>query len=161
MTNKDNPEVTILCEDIDHERFITQYLVERGFDKRKIKDFGNPKGRKIDKNNDFVIKNYAALVKSYRRIKYRNIAVIVMIDGDDRSVEERIRSLNKALDERAGELNQDCREADEKIAIFVPARNIETWFDYINGNEDCDEQTDYKNKKLSEKERVKLAKDSA
>jgi len=162
MTSKDNlPEVTILCEDIDHERFITQYLICCGFNKRKIKNFDNPQARKIDNNNDFVLKHYPELVRDYRKRKYRNIAVVVMIDGDDKTVSERIRSLNKALDERAGELNKDSRKTGEKIAIFVPTINIETWFYYINGNENCDEETDYKNKKLSEKERIKLAKDCA
>ncbi|NEQ67885.1 MAG: hypothetical protein F6K21_20750 [Symploca sp. SIO2D2] len=43
MTNKNKEiEVTILCEDIAHERFIRQYLLCCGFENRKIKYFGNP-----------------------------------------------------------------------------------------------------------------------
>jgi hypothetical protein len=46
MTSKDDlPEVTILCEDIDQERFIREYLICRGWSDRKIKNFGNVKGR--------------------------------------------------------------------------------------------------------------------
>ena len=68
MTSRyDLPEVTILCEDIDQERFIRQYLICRGLDERKIKDFYNPKGRVIENNNASIVKYYPYLMKSYRR----------------------------------------------------------------------------------------------
>jgi hypothetical protein len=40
------------------------------------------------------------------------------------------------------ELAQAPRLETEKIAIFVPARNIETWIHYLNGN-DCNEKESY------------------
>lgn len=165
MTSRDDlPEVTILCEDIDQERFIRQYLICRGLDDRKIKDFGNPKGRVIENNNALIVKHYPDIIKSYRKRKYRNIAVVVMIDADEDSLDDRMRSLNIALDEAAGNLNKDTRLPNEKVAIFVPARNIETWFYYINNNmegQECNENTDYKDKKMSAEERIELAKRSA
>lgn len=162
MTNKETlSEVVILCEDIDHKRFITQYLVEKGV-KCQIKKPSNLKAGEVNNNNSSVVAQYPAYVKQYRRDKNRkNLALIIMIDGDDKTVNQRIRSLNKALDEREGELNKELRLPDEKIAIFVPMRNIETWFEYINGNKNCNEQDDYKDKNLDKKERVKLAKTSA
>jgi hypothetical protein len=145
MTSKESkPEVVILCEDITHERFIRQYLICCGFEDRRIKDFGNPKGRKVNNNNDFVLKHYASLVKSYRSKNFQNRAVVVMIDADNSSINDRILSLNIALDEEEGKLNRDPRLPNEKIAIFVPARNIETWFYYINIDRTCEEMTDYK-----------------
>lgn len=165
MTSRDDlPEVTILCEDIDQERFIRQYLICCGLDDRKIKDFGNPKGKTIKNNNALILKHYPELIKSYRSRKYRNIAVVVMIDADEDSLDDRMRSLNIALDETAGNLNKDPRLPNEKVAIFVPARNIETWFYYINNNmegQECNENTDYKDKKMSAEERIELAKRSA
>lgn len=158
MTSRDDlPEVAILCEDIDQERFIREYLICRGLEEHKIKDFGNPKGREIKNNNASIVKYYPALIKSYRRRKYRNIAVVVMIDADEDSVSDKMRSLHKELDEAAGNLNKDTRLRDEKVAIFVPARNIETWFYYINNNmegQECNEITDYKDKKMSAEERI-------
>lgn len=165
MTSKDDlPEVTILCEDIDQERFIREYLICRGWSDRKIKNFGNVKGR-IQNNNASVLKHYPKLVNSYRRRKYRNIAIVVMIDDDTETLHKRMRSLHTSLDETAGNLNQDPRLEGEKIAIFVPARNINTWFYYINHlgqdcDEICDEITDRK-KSMSIKERIDLAKSSA
>jgi hypothetical protein len=162
MTSRDDlPEVTILCEDIDQERFIREYLICRGLDDRKIKDFGNPKGKTIKNNNALILKHYPELIQSYRSRNYRNIAVVVMIDADEDSLDDRMRSLNIALDETAGNLNKDPRLPNEKVAIFVPSRNIETWFYYIMEGQECDETTDYKDKKMSAKERIELAKSAA
>ena len=106
MTSRDYlPEVTILCEDIDQERFIREYLICCGLDDRRIKDFGNPKGKTIKNNNALIVKHYPELIKSYRSRNYRNIAVVVMIDADEDSLDDRMRSLNIALDETAGNLN--------------------------------------------------------
>lgn len=165
MTSKDDlPEVTILCEDIDQERFIREYLICRGLPDRQIKDFGNPKGRNIKNNNALIVKYYPNIIKSYRSRNYRNLAVVVMIDADEDTLDDKMLSLHIALDETAGNLNQDPRLPNEKIAIFVPARNIETWFYYINGDrtgQECNEMTDYKDKTMSTKERIELAKKSA
>lgn len=165
MTSRDDlPEVTILCEDIDQERFIREYLICRGLDDRKIKDFGNPKGRTIKNNNASIVKHYPDIIKSYRSRNYINIAVVVMIDADEDSLSEKMRDFNIALDKTLGNLNQDPRLPNEKVAIFVPARNIETWFQYIEGyseDKECDETIDYKDKTMSIKERIKLAKRSA
>ena len=95
MTRRDNlPEVTILCEDIDQERFIREYLICRGWDDRQIKDFGNPKGRNIKNNNALIVKYYPEIIKSYRRRSYRNLAVVVMIDADEETLHERMRSFH-------------------------------------------------------------------
>ncbi|NET17056.1 MAG: AAA family ATPase [Okeania sp. SIO1H6] len=55
---------------------------------------------------------------------------------------------------------KDMHLPNEKIAIFVPARNIETWFSYINGK-DVNEEDDYKDKTLNITDRITLAKASA
>lgn len=164
MTSKDElPSVTILCEDIDQHTFIRQYLICRGWESHQIKTLGNFKGIKTN-NNAFVVNNYPKLVESYRRNQYKNIAVVVMIDGDGNTYEDKMRSFNIALDATRGNLNQELRYPDEKIAIFVPARNIESWFYYINNYEQNlqfdDEITDYKIT-MSLKDRIKLAKNSA
>jgi hypothetical protein len=162
MTSRDDlPEVTILCEDIDQERFIREYLICRGLEYRKIKDFGNPKGKTIKNNNALILKHYPELIKSYRSRNYRNIAVVVMIDADEDSVSDKMRSLHRQLDEAAGNLNNDTRLRDEKVAIFVPARNIETWFYYIMEGQECNEITDYKDGNMSAEKRIKLAKSAA
>lgn len=163
MTSRDDlPEVTILCEDIDQERFIREYLICRGLEEHKIKDFGNPKGRAVENNNALIVEHYPDIIKTHRRrSKYRNLAVVVMIDADKDSVSDKMRSLHKKLDEAAGNLNKDTRLPNEKVAIFVPARNIETWFYYIMEGQECNEITKYKDDNMSAEERIKLAKSAA
>ncbi|MBD2579987.1 hypothetical protein [Oscillatoria sp. FACHB-1406] len=155
------PKITILCEDIDQERFIRQYLICRGVSKRDISTYPNVKRNKVENNNASILRDYPKLVNSYRSKKHQDLAIVVMIDADDTSPEHRLRSLNMALDESEGKLNKELRIPGEKIAIFVPARNIETWFTYINGNGDCDETTDYKDSNLSKKSRIESAHQAA
>ncbi|OQX27372.1 MAG: hypothetical protein BWK80_05680 [Desulfobacteraceae bacterium IS3] len=142
MSKYNDLRIDILCEDIAHHRFIRKYLEYKGVGKRNIKDFGNLKSH----NNGTVLKHYPECVKTYRSKAnhQKNITLVVMIDADDKKLEERLRDFDKKLDAKKAELNQKTRDDDEKIAIFVPARNIETWFHYIFGYTDCNEQDDYK-----------------
>jgi hypothetical protein len=99
----------------------------------------------MSRNNANVLKHYSELVQLYRsKANHLNIALVVMIDADNKTVDERLREFDKMLDEEKAELNQKTREDYEKIAIFVPSRNIETWFHYSFGHNDCNEDDDYK-----------------
>jgi len=99
----------------------------------------------MSRNNAAVLKHYSESVQLYRsKANHLNIALVVMIDADNKTVEERLREFDAKLDAKKADLNQKTRDDDEKIAIFVPARNIETWFHYIFGYTDCNEQDDYK-----------------
>jgi hypothetical protein len=61
-----------------------------------------------------------------------------VIDADTYSVEERINQFDEALENAS----QPERQPTDKIAIFVPKRNIETWI-YFLRDEAVDEQTAY------------------
>lgn len=158
-------KVTILCEDITYERFIRRYLIERGFEDRNIRIILSVLGKKVNNNNAYVINNYDRVVKEYRAKKNnQDLAVIVMLDADDKTIEERFKTLHMALDNEKGKLNQDTRNPGEKIAIFIPTRNIETWFYYIDSGQSCDESTDYKKANytaLNNEQRINLAETSA
>lgn len=133
--------VIVLCEDIVHHRFIRNYLICQGISKRNIQDFGTVKSR----NNASVFQHYPDLVKVYRaRKNYQDIALVVMLDADERNIKDHLKEFDKRLDPEKARLNQKAREDDEKIAIFIPARNIETWIHYIFGHTDCNEHDDYK-----------------
>ncbi|MEM9543500.1 MAG: hypothetical protein AAGA60_28905 [Cyanobacteria bacterium P01_E01_bin.42] len=152
MGNKQT-RITVLCEDTTHYEFIREYLSCLGFDKRRITSFPNLKGS-IKLNNAKVIKYYPQLVATYRQKKnYQDIAVIVMIDADNTEekpdIERRPIALNKSLDEEEGKRNKDLRFPDEKIAIFVPTRNIETWFAYVENQDNNSEEINYKKEKYS------------
>lgn len=137
-SNRHKPQVVILCEDIRHYHFARKYLRCHGF-KRIIPKIC-PKGR--SSGEQYVCTHYAAEVKAYRsQANYLHIALVVVIDADLKSIDERITALNES--QKMIELEQAPRSETEKIAIFVPARNIETWIHYINGN-DCNETESYK-----------------
>jgi hypothetical protein len=129
MKTKNKPQVYILCEDQSQYDFARKYFELRGID--NIRGRYSPQGR--GSGEQFVRENYAKEVKTYRsKANHLNLALVVIIDADKQT--ERLNSV----------LVQNPRFDDEKILIFIPARNIETWFHYIEGYE-CNEQDCYKN----------------
>ncbi|MCK5876957.1 MAG: hypothetical protein KAG43_04925 [Candidatus Marithrix sp.] len=122
----------------------------RGYEKRKI--FSNicPKGRGAGEK--YVHDNYAKELKAYQSKKnHLNIVLVVVIDTDLNSIEDRIKSLGK----------KSQRLDNEKVAIFIPKRNIETWFRYLDKddyNQEDDYKKEYKNSSTS-KFAEKLAKE--
>ena len=52
-----------------------------------------------------------------------------MIDGDNNSIERRLRQLDDACSNRG----VSPRNPTDKVLVFVPVRNIETWFAYLDG----------------------------
>ncbi|MBM4024795.1 MAG: hypothetical protein FJ280_05225 [Planctomycetes bacterium] len=66
------------------------------------------------------------------------ICLIVCIDADSLSVEERMKSLVKAC----ADGGVPFREPDEQVCFAVPKRNIETWLAYLRG-ETVDESAVY------------------
>lgn len=63
---------------------------------------------------------------------------MALIDADTKSVQERLGQINSGLEQAGLEKIRD----DERIAIFVPKRNIETWLRFAE-NEDVDENIVY------------------
>ncbi|MFZ2724746.1 MAG: hypothetical protein WAX77_00670 [Methylococcaceae bacterium] len=119
--------ITVLCEDIHQYDFICAYAKLLGADNRITR-------LQQAYNNDTVLKFYPKAVSSYRKYAAENIILAVMIDADENTVTERLRLFDKALDEEKYRLNQSTRLNNEKIVIFSPIRNIESWFCYIDKN---------------------------
>ncbi len=85
--------------------------------------------------DQFVRDNYPVYLDAIRR---RNGILVVMIDGDNDSIEQRLKQLNDVCEQ------SDIlpRKSSDNVAIFVPSRNIETWLAYLNG-EDVNETDTY------------------
>ncbi|MCF2149654.1 hypothetical protein IQ276_025125 [Desmonostoc muscorum LEGE 12446] len=128
-------QIVILCEDKQQEVFARHFLKKRGFilDKN-LRITICPKGA----GEQFVRKRYPAEVKAYRSKNYLSGMLVVLIDADKKTVEERLKQLDDALREDS----QQIRQPQEAIAIFIPKRNIETWIHYLQG-ETVDEETEY------------------
>lgn len=139
--SKNRIKITLLCEDRQQEVFVRHFLVKRGFNSRDI----NSRLPSIHQSGEqFVRETYLQEVRKYRQainIQKNNqkenpkrmtvIALIVMTDADNLSVEERLATLSKKLQENA----LPDRQKEEAIAVFIPKRNIETWIKYLKGEE--------------------------
>jgi hypothetical protein len=125
--------IVILCEDKQQYLFARYFLQKKGFTGEFFPKFCL-KGKQS--GEQYVRENYAAQVKGYRSQKNRKkICLVVVIDADTLTVAERIRQLEMTLQEK--------RHREEKIAIFVPKRNIETWIHYLQSGEPIDEIVAY------------------
>lgn len=76
-----------------------------------------------------------------KRPKDEQYWLVVVTDGDRFSPDQRRSQLGK----EAEGYNQAPPGAEEKVAVIVPCRNIESWFQWIETAE-IDEITDYKNR---------------
>ncbi len=121
-------QIVILCEDRQQEVFARHFLVSCGVNRHRIRAEVAPVG--LGSGERYVRKRYPPEVQAYRsRCRHLNIALAVLIDADMNDVEERLRQLTSELTEKS--LAE--RQSDERIAIFVPRRNIETWIHYLRG----------------------------
>lgn len=130
-------QIVVLCEDRQQEVFARYLLNELGFSTRNIRPLVCPKGNQS--GEQFVRERYPVEVKAYRsKASYLSIGLVIVIDADTRTVQERLNQLDYALSADS----QQIRQLDEAIAVFVPKRNIETWIHYLQG-ETVDEETEY------------------
>ncbi len=132
-------DVIILAEDERHRMLLHRHLRKRGYTHHKIRicgwfpQFETP-------CLSFVKSEYPKQVEALRNKSHCvTSALIVVVDADDLTIDERLSELDKLLTS-AG---QTQRASTEHIAIVVPRRNIETWMYFLSG-EKVDEETDYK-----------------
>jgi hypothetical protein len=128
----------ILCEDIQQSAFARRYLAKRGFAQNRIRVRQCPSGSGA--GEQFVRRQLIQEVKEHRRKSsyQREIALVIIIDADTSSVEERLRQINDGL-EQAG---LEKIGPDEQIAVFIPKRNIETWIRFAT-DQDVNEDIPY------------------
>jgi hypothetical protein len=126
--------VTVLAEDKCQQNFAYHYLTRLGVEGRRIRRTPLPLAGSAEQ---YVRQTYPTEVGEYRQRDHRNL--IVLIDADLESVDKRQRQLDDEL-QRSG---RDRRTDDDRIAILVPRRNIETWIAALLGVP-VDEEQDYK-----------------
>jgi hypothetical protein len=141
MPNRRGIRVVLLVEDEALECFVRRVLLKLGFRRRDIRVERAPKGKGSGK--DWVTKNYPDEVRAYRgKASYQgNIGIVVGIDADEQTVQERAQALAAALQNAGLEKRQD----EEKFCLFIPKWNIETWLVYLGGDAVVEDQNIYKN----------------
>jgi hypothetical protein len=130
--------VIAVLEDDHHKMFVYRYLVKCGIREHEIRIERSPSGRGSAEN--WVRNKFVKETKVYRS-RHAQTALIVMIDADTGTVQNRFAQLDQALREKGKEPVGDA----EGIARLVPKRNVETWILCLNGHA-VNEQTDYKNR---------------
>lgn len=128
-------EVIVVCEDSQHEAFLRRALGGLGYHRRKIRVEKSPSGRGAA--DAWVLQRLPALLRVYRQRQVEHV-VILMMDVDRSSLKER----QQQLDDICRAQGVDPRAPDERVAVLLPGRNIETWLAYLNGK-DVDETSAY------------------
>ena len=129
--------VVILCEDKQHAAFARRFLKKMGWTKPpRIPPL--PAGRGSGEQS--VRERFPVELKSYRSKRGAvGQALVVIVDGDDKGVTTRQAELDAACTASG----VPVREAGERVAVFIPTWNIETWFAYLDGQEVDESKRDY------------------
>ena len=126
MTNR-RVRIVFLCEDNQHEAFARRFLEGMGWNTRALHVVKSPSAK--GSAEQWVKETFAKELKIYRQRSQRaSSALIVMIDADSKTVQNRIDDLEVACSSKG----ISFRTHDEAVAIAVPKRNIETWIHYLN-----------------------------
>jgi hypothetical protein len=93
-------------------------------------------------NNAGVLQRLGEEVAALRERRHqKNLGLVVAIDADDKGLQGRVDELLARIEAEAG-----ARRDDERIALVVPAREIENWYVHLCVPEarPVDETRDYK-----------------
>lgn len=123
-------QVSVLCEDLQSQVMLRQYLVLRGFSPRALHFYKLPAAC----GSQWVREHYADAVH-VNRTRPVSQALVVHIDADNHSVTERHAELGAALT-TAG---QSARTQAEAIALVIPRWETETWLHHFLGRADVQE----------------------
>lgn len=130
-------QIIILVEDKHQQNLVVRYLRRAGLDTHAMRLVPTPSGS--GSGEQWVREQFPVEVAAYRR-RHAETKLIVVIDADTHSVQERLRQLDQKLQQ--AEVHP-INPATEEIARLVPKRNIETWILCLN-HKAVNEDTDYK-----------------
>ena len=144
MTDKKKGvRIILLVEDEMIERFARRVLIALGYHARELRVVPYPVGRGSGKQ--WIDQQYLVQVKIYRSQAYhQKIALLVGTDADELTVMNRHLTLAGALQVE----NLVPRSNQERIAIWIPRWNIETWILFLAGDQ-VDENENYKRRLIN------------
>jgi hypothetical protein len=130
-------QVIILGEDAAHTGSLYRAVVDHlNVPCRRVRKLPVSAGRGDAKQ--CVLKRVAGEI-SLLRCGPASAALLIMLDGDGASGDERFTALQKALSDAGA----DPLTPEARVALIVPCRNIETWREFA-GCSVVDETTEYK-----------------
>lgn len=128
------PQLVVLCEDAQHGSFLRSFLYKCGWERHQMRMEVCPKGKQSAEQ--WVRDRYPVEVGLLRSRPHVTRALVVVRDGDAAGLAARKSELDETLAARGLAPRRD----DEKIAVVVPCRNIETWLAFLAGH-DVDESS--------------------
>lgn len=129
--------MVVLCEDLQHAAFARRFLSLQGWETRKLRFDVAPAGRQSAEK--WVRERFPIELNVYRRQRnHLALRLMVLIDADATGHAGRLQQLSDACQA----VGERPREHQEDVGVFVPARNIESWLAYLDGNA-IDEETVY------------------
>ena len=129
-------QIVLLCEDTQTESFVRNFLKHRNFKGRDIDTCPLPDGSGA--GEQWVREQYPEELKLIRRRK--NAYLIVVIDADTGTIDDRHRELEIACREK--DISPRDHSKDANVLYIIPRRNIETWLAYLE-NKSVDESKVY------------------
>jgi len=136
MSNR-RVQVVVLCEGVKDYWFAYKCLVTCGWRRDQITVNRSNAGK--ESAFTFVLNQYTTEVRANRQGKKKERALLVMIDGDGQPEDGRESELAKRL----AAAKQKPRQATERIALWVPRKQLETWVYFLTHGE-ADEEAEYK-----------------
>jgi hypothetical protein len=139
-----NPaQVIILAEDARQSRLTRAWIRARvpAFPRNNIRESEMAWGK--GSGSQQVLRQYEVEVKAYLS-RHARKWLIVVIDADNLSVQERLDQLTRELRKSEHDNVRNFRPDAEQVARLVPKWSVETWILSLNG-ENVDENTRYKN----------------
>lgn len=124
----------LLCEDLNQERFFLPIL------ERALKGSVHVEPRLPNGGIGFVLAQLSRCGKILKRHPAESRGLVVVVDGDDAGLTGRLKQIDEVL-ERVG---LPPRSAEQRMAVCVPSRTIETWLLWFLATDDVDETSDYK-----------------
>ena len=131
-------EHVILAEDRQQEVFARRLLRELGVEPRKMRFNTAPPGS--GSGEQYVREQYPSQLRACRsHLRVVSPRLIVLIDADTGTVDDRHRQLAQQLDAQG----LAPRSPGDRLALLVPRRNIETWIAHLTGTGPVDEALSY------------------
>jgi hypothetical protein len=130
----DKLRCSLLCEDVEQERLFRPIL-ERLFRRVRVEP------RRPNGGFTFVFARLADACRYLRQRPDEAVGLLVVIDADAAGFHQRHEDIKTAIEE-AGLSGKSL----ERMAVCVPARNVETWELWLCGLRDLNEREDFKNR---------------
>ena len=125
----------VLCEDKQSLCYIRRFLLTQGIDGRKIFMLALPAS---GCGEQYVRIQFPKYLKLLRSRNFDSNVFVVAIDADKKTYSER----KMQLENTCQSANMPLVQKTDKLLLFIPKRNIETWIKYYR-NESVDEEQDY------------------